>query len=88
MPPPFSGSLKATPMSKADRLREEIGWMKLLSGLCVGLDTPLIAWTAQNYDAATLIVKTAAFSSILAVTTLLVAVVVNMYRCLKLLETL
>jgi hypothetical protein len=75
-------------MSKADRLKEEIGWLKVLSGLCIGLDTPLIAWLVQNYETADLVVKTAAVGSVLTVTTVLAGVVVSLYRCFKMLEGL
>jgi hypothetical protein len=38
-----------TRMSKADRLKEEIGWLKLIFGALLAVDVSLVAWLAQNY---------------------------------------
>jgi hypothetical protein len=35
-------------MSKADHLKEEIGWLKVAFGIAVALDASLVAWLAQN----------------------------------------
>jgi hypothetical protein len=39
-------------MSKADRLKEEIGWLKLVFGALLAVDVSLVAWLVQNYAAA------------------------------------
>jgi len=39
-------------MSKAERLKEEIGWLKVAFGIAVALDASIIAWLAQNYETA------------------------------------
>jgi hypothetical protein len=39
-------------MSKTDRLKEEIGWLKVVFGILVATDISLIAWMAQNYNQA------------------------------------
>jgi 4-hydroxybenzoate polyprenyltransferase len=39
-------------MSKADRFKEEIGWLKVVFALCVALDASLVAWLAQNFATA------------------------------------
>ena len=36
-------------MSKTERLKEEIGWLKVVFAVCVALDASLVAWLAQNY---------------------------------------
>lgn len=36
-------------MSRIDRLREEIGWLKLVFGVLVAVDVSLLGWLAQNY---------------------------------------
>jgi len=36
-------------LSRADRLKEEIGWLKVAFGIAVALDASLVAWLAQNY---------------------------------------
>ena len=37
-------------MSKIDRIKEEIGWLKVVFVLFVTIDVSLVAWLAQNYD--------------------------------------
>jgi hypothetical protein len=36
-------------MSKADRLKEEIGWLKVVFALLVATDISLVAWVARSY---------------------------------------
>ncbi len=36
-------------MAKIDRLKEEIGWLKLVFGLLIAIDVSLVGWLAQNY---------------------------------------
>ena len=39
-------------MAKLDRLKEEIGWLKLVFGILVAIDASLVGWLAQNYATA------------------------------------
>ena len=39
-------------MAKIDRLKEEVGWFKLVFGLLVAIDVALVGWLAQNYASA------------------------------------
>ena len=39
-------------MAKIDRLKEEIGWLKLVFGILVAIDVSLVGWLAQNYASA------------------------------------
>jgi hypothetical protein len=41
-----------TLMSKAERIKEEIGWLKVEFAAAVAIDASLIAWLAQNYNTA------------------------------------
>jgi len=36
-------------MAKIDRLKEEIGWLKVVFGVLVAIDATLLGWLAQNY---------------------------------------
>ena len=36
-------------MSKSDKLKEEIGWLKVVFGILVATDISMVAWLAQNY---------------------------------------
>ena len=37
-------------MSKIDKLKEEIGWLKTIFGILAVTDISLLAWLAQNYN--------------------------------------
>ena len=37
-------------MSKTDRIKEEIGWLKVIFAVCVAVDASLIGWLARNYS--------------------------------------
>ena len=37
-------------MSKADKLKEEIGWLKIVFAILVAIDISLVGWLAQNYN--------------------------------------
>jgi hypothetical protein len=39
-------------MSKTDKLKEEIGWLKVVFGILVATDISLVAWMAQSYNKA------------------------------------
>lgn len=42
-------------MSKADRLKEEIGWLKTMLALLVAVGVSMVAWVVQRYEVANLI---------------------------------
>ncbi|MCK5521638.1 MAG: hypothetical protein KAI83_00765 [Thiomargarita sp.] len=39
-------------MSKNDKLKEEIGWLKVVFAILVATDISLVAWLVQNYNQA------------------------------------
>jgi PP-loop superfamily ATP-utilizing enzyme len=40
-------------MSKLDRLKEELGWLKVVFAVSAAIDASLVAWLAQAYTTAT-----------------------------------
>jgi uncharacterized membrane protein len=50
-------------MSKADRIKEEIGWLKVVFAVCDAVDASLVAWLAQNYATANRVLVISAFVS-------------------------
>jgi len=36
-------------VSEIDKIKEEIGWLKVVFGLLVAIDVSLIGWTAQHF---------------------------------------
>jgi predicted MFS family arabinose efflux permease len=39
-------------MAKIDRLKEEVGWLKVVFGILAAIDVTLVGWLAQNYGKA------------------------------------
>lgn len=55
-------------MSKTDKLKEEIGWLKIVFGILVATDISLVAWMAQNYNQAPLFLLVFCTVGVLGVT--------------------
>lgn len=36
-------------MSKAERIKEELGWLKVVFAVLAAIDASLVAWLAQNF---------------------------------------
>ncbi len=39
-------------MAKLDKLKEEIGWLRIVFGIFIAADISLVAWVVQNYNKA------------------------------------
>ena len=59
-------------MSKIDRIKEEIGWLKVVFVLFVTIDVSLVAWLAQNYDNTPKILVIFGFIGVIALTVMVV----------------
>lgn len=57
------------------RLRKELTWLKLFFAAFLAVDVSVIAWLAQNYDAAETVLLLGAFVVIFIVTVGLVVIV-------------
>ena len=55
-------------MSKTDRIKEELGWLKIIFGIFVAIDASLVAWLAQNYDIASDILVSFGFVGVIFLT--------------------
>lgn len=73
-------------MSRADRLKEEIGWLKVIFAVSVALDASLVAWLAQNYDVQRLVIVSTGFAAALVLAGVVVYVNRRAYRCIEELE--
>lgn len=73
-------------MSKADRLKEEIGWLKVVFAIATALDASLVAWLAQNYATASPVIAGAGLIAALIFATIIILVSRRVYRCLEELE--
>jgi len=88
MPPPFSALFARTGMSKPDRFKQEISWLKALCGLLIASCMSLMVWLVQNYGATSRIAVIAAIGCLLGLAGGIAVIVVRLYRCFKILETL
>ncbi len=44
--------VNCAPMSQNERIKEEIGWLKVVFGVLVAMGASIVAWLAQNYSTA------------------------------------
>lgn len=75
-------------MSKVDKLKEEIGWLKVTYAILAAVDISLIAWMAQHYTTASVILLGLCTAAITLVTVAIVWVTQTAYRRLGELERL
>lgn len=55
-------------MSRVERLKEEIGWLRVVFGIAVVTDISLIAWLVQNAHRASSVLRLACLCTIVGVT--------------------
>ncbi len=73
-------------MARIDRLKEEIGWLKVVFAVLVAIDASLIGWLAQNYARASGNLVLAATGATVAITIGVVRINRLAYRRLEQLE--
>ena len=73
-------------MSKADRLKEDLAWLKLFFGAFLAVDVSVIAWLVQNYRHAEIVIVVGAFIVIVVLTVGLVFVTRRAYKRIEQLE--
>ncbi len=73
-------------MSRADRLKEEIGWLKVAFGVAVALDASLLAWLAQNYASAEPVIIVAAVIAAVVIAAAIFLINRRAYRRIEELE--
>lgn len=75
-------------MPKIDRIKEEIGWLKVAFGVAAVLDASVIAWLAQNYAATTIVMVIGGFFAAIAIAVFIVLLHRRVYSRLEELEEL
>lgn len=75
-------------MSKMDRLKEEIGWLKVIFGILVATDISLLAWLAQHYPNASVFLVAICGLAVIVVTGAIIWVNKTAYRKIDELEDL
>lgn len=74
-------------MNRADRLKEEIGWLKVTYAILAAIDISLIAWIVQNYMTTSDVLLTLCGLAVACVSASLVWVTRIAYRRLDELES-
>ena len=67
-------------MSEIDKIKEEIGWLKVVFGLLVAIDVSLIGWAAQNFDKSPISLLLLAALMVILITCAIVIVNRRAYR--------
>jgi len=73
-------------MSRIDRLKEEIGWLKVVFVGLVAVDVSLVGWLAENYDSASQLLVIYASIGVAFTTTIVVWIKRAALRRFKALE--
>ena len=73
-------------MSKAERIKETLGWLKIVFAALVAVDVSLIAWLAQNFRTAEAVTLLLALCAVAGTTAGIVAVNHAAFRPLAQLE--
>lgn len=76
----------AARMGRADRIREEISWLKGLSAFCAALDASAVTWLVRNYESAGVVLSAGALVSVVILTAIVAYAVLRMYRYFRILE--
>jgi EamA domain-containing membrane protein RarD len=73
-------------MPRAERLKEEIGWLKVVFAVAVALDATLVGWLAQNYDTTSTALLIAGVVAVVALALVVACATRLAYRRLEELE--
>ncbi len=69
-------------MAKVERLKEEIGWLKVPFGLLAVVDASLLGWLAQSYATANPVLVFAGGIAIIVVSGSIFSIHRIAYRCI------
>ncbi len=75
-------------MSRTDKLREEIGWLKVVFAILVAIDISLVGWLVQNYVDAPIFLQVVCSAAVVLTTGGVVWVSRTAYRKIDELEEL
>ena len=75
-------------MARADRIKEALGWLKVLFVSLVAVDVSLIAWLAENFRTADTVLATLAFVTVLCTNAAIIGINYAAYTRIAELENL
>lgn len=64
-------------MAEIDKLKEEIGWLKVVFGLLIAIDVSLVGWAAQNVFKAQALVPLFALAIVMLLLVTWVIILIN-----------
>ncbi|KPA10910.1 hypothetical protein MHK_008889 [Candidatus Magnetomorum sp. HK-1] len=75
-------------MAKLDKIKEEIGWLKVIFSILIAIDLSLVGWLAQNYIKAALFLMICCVLGVFIVTSVIIWVNRTAYQKIDELEEL
>jgi len=75
-------------MAKLDKIKEEIGWLKVVFSILIAIDISLVGWMSQNYIKAPFFLVMCCAIGILIVTFIIIWVNRTAYKKIDELENL
>ena len=75
-------------MSKLDKIKEEIGWLKVIFSVLIAVDISLIAWLTQNFDKANVVLLVLSVVVVAIMTIAIIWINLSAYRKIDELEEL
>jgi hypothetical protein len=75
-------------MSKLEKIREEIGWLKVIFAIVIATDISLVAWFIQNFTKASLFLLISCFLTILIISMIIIWLHNDTYQKIEKLEEL
>ncbi len=75
-------------MSEVDRIKEEIGWLKVTFAIFVAVDVSMIGWAAQNYTSASVLLLSLITVAVAIVTIVIIVINRRAYKKINRLEDL
>jgi len=73
-------------MSKLDKTKEEIGWIKVFFSVLVAIDISLAAWLIQNFNRTNILLLIFSFIGIVVISFFIVRINKNVYKKIDELE--
>ncbi|NKC13696.1 MAG: hypothetical protein GKR94_16365 [Gammaproteobacteria bacterium] len=67
-------------MPKLDKLKEELGWLKVVFGVLIAIDISLVGWLVQNFSDANAVLLIIVFIIVIMLTVAIVLTNRRAYR--------
>ncbi len=75
-------------MSKSEKVREEVGWLKVVFAIFIGTDISLVAWFVQNYNGGQTLLLVICLAAVVLITGIIIWINHAAYKKIDELEDL